>query len=279
MKQPEIEGADVREYVEREAPEEKVEHLEKVRTERVFDRKLDVWDVHTTAERYWVITNPTNLYAQRLFPSADYTLSFHIGLTARIMAREGGRPEGWERVSSAWRRWNQAAEALDHADEAEEFQAVGMRCRESLVALVKELADPEMVPSGAEAPKAADFIHWSELIANHVAPGSSSSNVRGYLKCVAKRTWQLVSWLTHATGAVRFDGAMAVEATQSTFAAFSLAWMRYEQKPPDRCPRCASYRIRVVHVPHLEIEPPYVPMCESCGWSREDKEAPGREGG
>src|SRR4051794_27829228 len=60
------------EYVESQSPKEKVLHLEKVTTEYVLDRKLDVWDVRTDGERYWVITNPTNLYSQELFPSLDY---------------------------------------------------------------------------------------------------------------------------------------------------------------------------------------------------------------
>jgi hypothetical protein len=57
----------------------------------------------------------------------------------------------------------------------EEFQAVGMRCRESLVAMVKAAARPEMVAAGQEPPKAADVVHWCELIADHVAAGPPPS--------------------------------------------------------------------------------------------------------
>jgi hypothetical protein len=39
-----------------------------------------------------VVTSPTNLYSQALMPSLDYTLSFHIGLMARVAAQRG--PEG-----------------------------------------------------------------------------------------------------------------------------------------------------------------------------------------
>jgi hypothetical protein len=53
----------------------------------------------------------------------------------------------------ALRRWTQAAESLDSADEAEEFQAVGMRCRESLIAMVRAIAQPTMVPKGTEEPR------------------------------------------------------------------------------------------------------------------------------
>src|SRR3546814_16380702 len=67
-----------------ELVEEFVQHAEKIKTERVMGTDYSVWDVHTNLNRWWVITNPTNLYSQVLMPSLDYTLSFHIGLMARV---------------------------------------------------------------------------------------------------------------------------------------------------------------------------------------------------
>jgi hypothetical protein len=80
-----------------------------------------------------------------------------------------------ELLAAAFRRWEQAAEALDASIESEEVQAVGMRCRECLLTFVKLAGDPKMVPVGGELPKAADFIHWSELIADAIAPGPRMS--------------------------------------------------------------------------------------------------------
>lgn len=269
LKRAEHEEDVIRDYIHWQSPKETVSHLEKVATERLFERVLDVWDVRTDQERYWVISNPTNLYSQELFPSLDYTLSFHIGLTARVMAQRKSTAddEQQDRLAAAWRRWVQAAEALDRADEAEEFQAVGMRCRECLLAMIREFTNASIVPTNQEPPKTGDFIHWSGLLANAIAPGASAREIRGYLKALAKSTWQLVAWLTHATSAVRFDANMAVEATQSTLTAFGSALVRKERGTPDRCPRCSSYRITTVHTPDLTIDPPYAAVCESCGWS------------
>ncbi len=255
----------IKEYVELVTHGEEVVYLEKILTEPLFDRKLEAWDVHTDKNRYWVITNPTNLYLQQLFPSLDYTLSFHVGVTTRMLAMRKVTvdEEQQDRLAKAWRRWTQAAEALDKADEAEEFQAVGMHCRESLVALVRSIASNSMVPSGQDAPKAADFIHWSELIANSIAKGASAEEIRGYLKSTSKSTWQLVNWLTHASSAVRFDGMMAVDATEHVLSSFGAALIRYEKGIPDRCPRCSSYRITTTYHPDLDID---IPLCESCGW-------------
>jgi uncharacterized protein with PIN domain len=93
---------------------------------------------------------------------------------ARVAARR--EPEGSEAEQQlllvTYRKMVQASEALDRANEAEEFQAVGMRCRECLLTLVRELAEEIAVPPGEALPKAADFVAWDERIANTVAPGS-----------------------------------------------------------------------------------------------------------
>ena len=78
----------IRSYVEWQAPDETVLHLEKVASESIFGQPMDGWDVQTDKERWWVITNPTNLYSQKLFPSLDYTFSFHVGIQTRMMQAE-----------------------------------------------------------------------------------------------------------------------------------------------------------------------------------------------
>jgi len=147
----------IADYVESQARSEKVQHAEKVKSEHLFDRDYDCWDVHTQRDRYWVITSPSNLYSQRYFPSLDFTLSFHVGVTARVMAMQRGAPDlaQFARLTPVWRRWEQAAGSCDAAEEAEDFQAVGVRCRETLIQLVRLLSKPEMVPQGTEVPKRA----------------------------------------------------------------------------------------------------------------------------
>ena len=48
----------------------------------------DIWDVHTDVDRWWVITEPMNLYSQDQFPNMDLALSFHVGLCLRIPRSE-----------------------------------------------------------------------------------------------------------------------------------------------------------------------------------------------
>jgi hypothetical protein len=125
---------------------------------------MTVWNVRTDKERYWVITGPTNLYSQELFRVLTIRFSFQIGLMARVQAQRKGTDDDRlaKRLAEAFRRWEQAADALEHSEEDEEVQAVGMRRRECLIAFIGSLATTSMVPDGEEQPKAADFIHWSE---------------------------------------------------------------------------------------------------------------------
>jgi hypothetical protein len=244
---------------------ERVTFLEKVQTEYVMGNAHDCWNVHTNKTQWWVITGPTNLYSQALFPSLDYTISFHLGLMLRISSERTGTedPRVGDRLAAAFRRWEQAAEALDRSTESEEIQAVGMRCRETLVAFVKSVSGSGMVPEGEATPQGANFVEWSKLIANAIAPGSRNEHIRGYLKAVAKETWQLVGWLTHAVNANRHDGTIIVNATHSVIEAFGAALIRQERPSPDRCGKCGSLRLVVLYKPELDVDGA---ACLSCGW-------------
>jgi hypothetical protein len=83
----------ISDYVETQARDEKVQYAERIMSEHVVGNDYDCWDVHTDKDRYWVITNPTNLYSQYYFPSLDYTLSFHIGVMLRAAALQRGAPK------------------------------------------------------------------------------------------------------------------------------------------------------------------------------------------
>ena len=76
----------------------------------------------------------------------------------------------------------QACEAYDSGDEAETFQAVGVRLRECLVFFIGETASDDLVPVGEAPRQVANFKAWSELLANALASGESNAHLRSYLK-------------------------------------------------------------------------------------------------
>ncbi|CAB3797432.1 hypothetical protein [Pararobbsia alpina] len=240
-----------------------VRHLEMMKTEVVFGTTYSAWDVHASDGRWWVITSPTNLYSRTEFPSLDYLFSFHVGLMARVAsrdARKAGTPNQ-DRFAAAWRRWEQAASAIDNASEAEDFQAVGMKCRECLLTFVANAPEYVDLPDNATLPKRGNFTEWAELIANWSAPGAHSKDIRAYLKQVSGSAWGLVNWLTHTSNAVTIDAELAMDATHHVLEVFSAAVVRRESERPDRCPRCSSYQLDSFYAPELESDPPYVTLC------------------
>jgi hypothetical protein len=87
---------------------EAVVHLEKAASELVGPVRHDIWDVHCADSRWWVVTNPTNLYSQADFKSRDVVLTLHIGLALRasyLQEREVPvAPEPAGLLSGSWRR-------------------------------------------------------------------------------------------------------------------------------------------------------------------------------
>ncbi len=221
---------EIRSYVEWQAKGEKVTFLEKVATEPLLGRSMDIWNVLTNRgeRKWWVITNPTNLYAQRLFPSMDYMISFHVGVTTRMMsnAETDTEPSQRRRLLGPARRIEEASRALALADEAEDFQTVGMRLREAMLEFIQLVSKPSMVPLGNEPPKQGDFVHWSEHAADTVARGPSAAEVRTAMKTTAKCAWQFVNWLTHAKNAVRAYGQIALDLVQGMI---GVAWKAIER--------------------------------------------------
>jgi hypothetical protein len=245
---------------------ERVTFLEKVQTEYVMGVANQCWNVHTNKRQWWVISGQfTNLYLQKLFPSLDYLLSFHLGLMLRMDSERTGTDDMRlsDRLAAAFRKWEQAAHALDRSGESEEVQAVGMRCRETLLTFIRSVSDPKMVPTGTEKPQAGNFIDWAELVVGHVAAESRNERIRGYLKALAKETWALVNWLTHSANVTRIDGTMAIDATHSVLEAFGAALIRHERQMPERCGRCSSLKLMLMYMPELETDGA---ICQTCGF-------------
>jgi hypothetical protein len=212
-----------------------------------------------------------NYYTQDDFKSVDVVLSFHIGVTARAMARwePSARPQEVERLGESWRRWQQAADLLDDAREAEDFQAVGMRLRETLVTFVGELALDEFVPKGEDAPKRADVAGWSALIAGALATGDRAKHLRSYLKTISVQVWQYVNWVTHARHATLVDAGLGVEMVEHMLSMFGTTLLRAELGEPAKCPSCGSHRLGPDHRRSFLEQGFYVVLCQACSWREE----------
>ena len=259
----------IRDYVNSQSPaDDQAGLVQRVGSHRILGHVHDLFDVHCEKTRWWVITQPTNLYLQTDFPKAEQALIFHIGLGAFLAERSRAEiaEDHEEYVSGAWRRFRDALETMDEASESEDFQSVGIKCRDALIALGKSHRDAPWVGAVADPPKAADFKGWGNIFAESL----SDSRLRSYLKALVDRTWDLTVWLQHYANATPIDADIVLEATSHLIATFGKLIHRREVGDPARCPRCDSYRLDE-DIQHNEEGQGFFEstVCAACGWRSE----------
>jgi hypothetical protein len=124
-------------------------------------------------------------------------------------ARVFEEPTGWPRVD---RGVYEIRRRLEQAENEEQFQAVGLLCRETLISLAQVVYDPERHPpedgvatSGTDAKRMLDSYLAAEL------PGSPNEGVRRH----AKAALALANDLQHHRTADYRQAALCAEATTS----------------------------------------------------------------
>jgi hypothetical protein len=260
----------IRDYVNSQSPkDDQTQLVQKVGSRRILGSRRDLFDVHCAHSRWWVITDPTNLYSQDDFPQVEQALIFHIGLG--VFMTEHSRSEledaeAQEQVASSWRRLHQAIDSMNDAEESEAFQAVGVKCRDALIALAKDHASSDWLGEVSQPPKAADFKGWSNLFADRLSEG----RMRSYLKALVDKTWDLTVWLQHNSNATPLDADIVLEATGHLIETLGRLIRRQQIGDPLRCPRCDSYRVNEDVQDDDAKEGVWTSdVCTSCGWRTE----------
>ncbi|MDZ4853772.1 MAG: hypothetical protein SGJ26_02740 [Nitrospirota bacterium] len=124
-----------------------------------------------------------------------------------VPARE---PTGWERVDRAIEK---ARSRMESAKHEEDYQTVGLLCREVFISLGQAVYDPtvHVSPDGV-IPSATDANRMIEAFFAQAIPGDSNENVRRY----AKAALQLAIELQHRRTADFRAATLCIEATSST---------------------------------------------------------------
>lgn len=259
---------DIANYVHGQAKDETVLHAELIKTEYIMAQPYEVWDVTTDKTRWWVITNLTNLYSQKHFPSLDYTLSFHIGLMARIQSRpEGADSSDTDPFDEVYRRQEHAKQRYERAVEAEDYQAVGMQLRENLISLVGAMRRRIEFQEDVEIPKSADFIGWAKVLLDHLCSGRKNKELRTYVRNAAESTWKLVNWITHDRSANKAASSIALHGCDMIIGHYIQLLMRDRTDKTDTCPLCQSRNIRTHFDIMIEPDGSYFDTCGSCDWT------------
>lgn len=259
----------IRHYVEAESsedPDDQVESVELVKRHRVMGQAYEVFDVRCARSRWWVITNLTNLYSQDEFRTADYAFSFHLGLMLRLWERDRVTIEDEPRSVSetAWRKYEDAVEALGEANDTEDYQAVGVRLREAMLALVKDQAVDEWVADVTNRPQLANVKDWLEIFASKMTP---KRRQRAYLRGVWEKAWDLVVHLQHDSTAVAWDAEVAVNAVSHALETFMYMKARTVKDGGRHCPQCESHRFASTSEWGPEGGLMQWDECSACGYS------------
>ena len=151
------------------------------------------------------------IYARQLFGPAIEALAKRS--TVPLPEREAS---GWERVDRAL---SKAKAQYSLASAEEDFQAIGLLCREVIISLAQAVFDPEIHATidGVEASK-TDANRMIEAYIAHEFPGASFKEVRAH----ARASLALALNLQHRRTATRQLAALCLEGTASTVAVISI---------------------------------------------------------
>lgn len=242
---------------------------------------VNVWNVKTNIDgAWWVVEGescPMNLYPQDAYYfSADEVYSFHIGIMERMWAsNDNYNPEDYVRAMSLdteiapilFRKLKNTALLIDTATEIEDFQAIGVQCREILIELGNNIYLPKM--SGEEEqPKASDFKRKAELFVQYHIPGKENKDYRNIIKKMTESTWDYAAKITHSRNATFYDVSTCVSLTMSLVTMYENIRLKYlDPISKCKCKKCQSKKLGVLNreLSDDEKEIRLELICEECG--------------
>ena len=243
--------------------------------------EVRVWNVKTDTEGdWWVVegdTIPMNLYPQGAYYfSADEVYSFHMGLMQRMyVAQENYNSEdfvkgitlGAEIAPQIFRKLKGVATLIDTAIEVEDFQSIGVQCREILIELCHHIYQP-MMAGDAEQPKASDFKRKSELFVQFYLKGSENSDYRNSIKKLTEATWDYANKVTHSSTTTYYEASTCVMLCTSLTGVYeNIVQKVYDLLSRYHCSVCKSKKLSIVGDESDEdglVQKLYL-KCEECG--------------
>lgn len=167
----------------------------------------DLWEFYHYWDANLAQWKDRRRYVKEMFAPAINAIARRSSL-----ASTHREPTGWERVDRAL---SKSRDQLSSASVAEDFQAIGLICREAIISLAQAVYDPALHkgPDGV-TPSATDANRMLDGYIGHSFPGASNKEVRAH----ARASLALALNLQHRRTATRQLAALCVEATASTAA-------------------------------------------------------------
>lgn len=260
---------EVKAYFLSQSPKATVTFAQKIYAETIVGHRHDVWDLHADDGRWWVVTNPTNLYSQEQFPSMDLVVTFHMGLCLRIPRAQKPSIDVSKLmpIASTFQQLEEVEASLNHADSLLGYRAVGVGCREALISFVQSLQDAGEWPNSDL--KRSDVKGWSKQILGIILIGSENEKRRRLLRSSINEAWDFSNWLAHTSSATWHDAEVAHSSVSHAVNLQASLMLRYFRNVPDACPECGSAHISPQYA-HREVDPEIKwerPACDDCSWT------------
>jgi len=235
--------------------------------------EVNVWNVKTKTGAFWVVegeTAPMNLYTQDAhYFSADEAYSFHMGITQRLTKRNQNDfkhiideiPLDIERLKSINRKLNMASQKLSIDLEPEDFQSIGLICRESLIDLGKELGkrNPDVLKE--KGLKSSDFKGIANEFIGIYIPGENNADLRNYSRKMVEIAWSYNSMIVHSPNKTYPDVKIALLFTSSVVSLIENLFFKYIGFDNEfACPECGSKNIEFLEGDNDEL----IALCKSC---------------
>jgi len=223
--------------------------------------EVTIWNVKTDKEgSWWVATDgglPMHYYPQDkpYYFTTDEIFSFHLGLMMRVMQDHETKPEhvidflsGEIATASVIRRMLElAAEKLNDATELEEFQSIGVICREILLKQIEIISQSDSLKlDGIEEFKKADFKKRSELILKTILLGKRNKDLRKTTKNLAFGAWDLSNTITHSKSTTKHEAGVCLTLCTSFITSMGHLLLNYfDILSDEKCRKCGSKKLEI----------------------------------
>lgn len=219
---------------------------------------VKVWNVKTDGpDDIWVVEGgeiPMNLYTQKeFFFSSDEVYSFHVGIITRMRTRDTFEPEQFidavslnkDIAAVLYRKLKNVVGLLDVSKEVEDFQSIGVQCREILIELTNDIYEEHMCEG--EQPKGSDFKAKSGYFVKYYLNGSDNKDYRSYIKKMTEATWDYANKITHSKKATFYEASTIVTLCTSLVSLYEN--IRHKVMDPLSqylCKTCKSKKLKIV---------------------------------
>ena len=265
----------IKEYFKAYKDISKITNIKCEKTFTDLEDEINVWNVKTGKEAFWVVEGenaPMNLYTQDAYYfSADEAYSFHIGITKRLSKTHQNdfkhiideMPLDIDRIKSISRKLNLASEKLSIDLEPEEFQSIGLICRESLIELSKELYKRNEKLIKEKEIKISDFKSVSSLFIDFYIPGSNNADLRSHSRKLTEIAWSYCSTVVHSPNKTYPDVKIALLFTSMAVSLLENLFLKhigFDNEPA--CKVCGSKKMGIIQVDSNTV----IATCNSCNY-------------